>query len=334
MILESSLPGRLHLLAQQVSAAARGAAARSRELGLQFSTPRPVAEGAGDVTFSLDVATEAAVDSWFEATAQDGPLSLLTEDRGWRHWGPDGELVDFDHGGPRIVIDPVDGTRQLMADLRSAWTVIAACGPGAGVPRLRDVQLGLCAELPDSRAAQFRVLHARRGGGAQLETRELAGGALLETQRLRADHDDRPDHGYFSFFRYAPAQRPRLAELEARFFERLATHEGADTRSCYDDQYISNGGQLMLLALGTYRMIADLRAVLPAPDGTASPSSKPYDCAGALLVAQEAGCVLSAADGSELDFPLDTSTPVAFVGWANEPTASRLAPHLSALFGG
>jgi fructose-1,6-bisphosphatase/inositol monophosphatase family enzyme len=330
MIDPSDLPQLLEDLAERVASAARTAAAKAREQGLEFKTPRPIGVGAGDVTFALDGATEAAVDAWFAETARQGPLSLLTEDRGWRHCGPSGELPGFDHGGPRVVIDPVDGTRGLMADLRSAWTVIAACGPGAEQPRLSEVQLGLCSELPDSRTARFRRLRAERGGGAQLELRELESGALLSTQQLQADEDDRPDHGFFSFFRYSPSQRPQLAELEARFFERLEQHEAADTRSCYDDQYISNGGQLVLLALGTYRMIAELRAALAQAEGASFTCSKPYDCAGALLVAREAGCVVSSAGGTELDFPLDAQTPVSFVGWANAATARRLAPHLAA----
>ena len=34
--------------------------------------------------------------------------------------------------------------------------------------------------------------------------------------------------------------------------------------------------------------------------------------------------------GGALDFPLDATTPVAFVGWANAATATRLGPHLRA----
>jgi fructose-1,6-bisphosphatase/inositol monophosphatase family enzyme len=326
----ANLPEQLRDLAGRVRAAARASATGAREGAREFATPAPVGQGAGDVTFALDQATEAAVDSWFEERASDAPLSLLTEDRGWRHRGPGGELDGFDHGGPRIVIDPVDGTRHLMADLRSAWTVIAACAPGAGEPLLADVELGICTELCDSRAARYRYLSAERGRGARLELRELEGDAVIYERALTVDDDDRPDHGYFSVFRYTPAMRPRLAEIEARFFALLAEHELADTRSCYDDQYISNGGQLVLLTLGTYRMIADLRAQL-APEYIGHCAvSKPYDSAGALLIAREAGCVITDARGAELDFPLDATTPVSFVGWANAGSATRLARHLVA----
>jgi fructose-1,6-bisphosphatase/inositol monophosphatase family enzyme len=294
---------------------------------------RPVSQGVGDVTYALDRATELAAEEWLQEAGRRSCLSLFSEDAGWRHVGPDdsGDLVElpgFQHGGPRVVLDPVDGTRNLMADLRSAWTVIALAGAGTEEPRLSEVELGLVAELPDSRAARFRILSARRGAGAFLEEHELSGAVHAARQPLHADNDDRVDHGYFSFFRYTPALRPMLAELEADFFQRLEAQEGADPRHCFDDQYISNGGQLVLLALGSYRFIADLRADLAPRIESSCTTSKPYDCAGAILVAREAGCILHDAEGGQVDFPLDGVTPVSFVGYANAATADRISPHL------
>jgi hypothetical protein len=295
---------------------------------------RPAGRGAGDVSFALDLACEAWVDRWFEARAAAGPLSLLTEDRGWRHRGPAPggwrELAGFDHGGPRIALDPVDGTRNLMADLRPAWTVVSFAGPGRGEPRFADVSGGVVSELPTARTHGHRRLWAARGdrgcGRAEIDPDRGRSDSVL-----RADADDRPDHGYFPVFRYDPAQRPRIAALEAAFFARLREHEGADTRSTYDDQYISNGGQLVLLAHGIYRMIVDPRALLGDARTT---TAKPYDVAGALVCAEAAGAVLRGADGAPLDFPLDARTPVHFAGWANEPTRRRLEPHwLAALSG-
>lgn len=299
----------------------------------------PVGEGVGDVTYALDRATELAAGTWHREIASHSPISLFTEDAGWRHLLPDGqggsrEGLGFDHGGPRVVLDPVDGTRNLMADLRSAWTVIALCAAGVEEPRLSEVRLGVVSELPDSRAERFRVFTAARGAGARLALRELGSDAELETRPLKVDDDGRADHGYFSFFRYTPAQRPLLARLEADFFSRLAREEGADLRHAFDDQYISNGGQLALLSSGTYRFIADLRAHFASSIEVECTTSKPYDCAGAILIALEAGCRITNARGDELDFPLDGKTPVSFVGYANHATATRLAPHLAAALAG
>jgi len=294
---------------------------------------RPAGQGAGDLTFGLDLPSERSILEWARRWGARAPLSVMTEDAGWRHLGPGGrpapdggdgrprELPDFDHGGPRIAFDPVDGTRNLMADLRSAWTVVSFAGAGSSAPTLEELSGGMLSEIPPSRVERPRLFHAHRGQGSlTLEDGE-------RSRRLRVDDDDRVDHGYFPIFRYEPARRPAIASLEAEFFRRIAEAEGADLRSVYDDQYISNGGHLVQLVLGTYRMIVDPRALVGERAGRPTVTSKPYDVAGAILCAREAGAVVRAADGGELDFPIDTETPVHFAGWANEATRARLERH-------
>lgn len=329
---------RLLELSERIRRAAHGALHGALARGSLTSIARPVAQGAGDVTYGIDVPTEEALSEWLSEVAREHPLSLLTEEAGWRHMGPGGggrarELADFDHGGPRIVVDPIDGTRNLMTDLRGAWTVIGLAPPGAREPRMRDVELGVLAEIPDSRASDYRLLYAARGEGCRFEQRPLSNPRRERVTRLAADGDARADHGYFPFFKYMYDQRPQIAALEGAFLERLERLEKADVRNSYDDQYISNGGQLALLSLGTYRCIVDLRAYLAGLRGRPTLTSKPYDISGAVLCAREAGAIVTAPGGAELDFPLDTHTPVSFVGWANAATRSRLEPHLHAVLG-
>ncbi len=324
--------GRLTELADEIRRATRAALLEGLERGQQAELARPHGQGAGDVTFGLDVPSEEALDRWFVARAREGPLSLFSEDRGWRHLGPapggepPRELPGFDHGGPRIAVDPIDGTRNLMVDLRSAWTVISFAHPGPGMPRFADLTGGVVAEIPPTNAARHRVL-AAEPGECRLAEYDLLRGTRLGSRILRVDADARADHGYFPFFRYEPAHRPALAQLERAFFERLARHEGADLCNVYDDQYISSAGQLVLLALGTYRMIVDARALVARRAHVAAVTSKPYDVAGAILCTRAAGAVVTAADGSPLDFPLDATTQVDMAGYANEATRARLEPH-------
>ncbi|MFT5052316.1 MAG: fructose-1,6-bisphosphatase/inositol monophosphatase family enzyme [Chlamydiales bacterium] len=330
-------------LAERIRHAARSAMASAHASGQLEHVDRPIGQGAGDVTFGLDEPTEQVLSAWLEERAREAPISLMTEDAGWRHRGPappgantTRELPGFDHGGPRIAVDPIDGTRNLMADLRSAWTVISFCAPGPTQPEYADVSLGLVGEIPDSRAALYRTVKAMRGAGCTLRTDPLQEevGSRTATSPLVSDADDRADNGYFPFFSYMHDQRPAMAAVQADFFARLARDEGANVRSCYDDQYISNAGQLVLLALGTYRMIVDARAWIARRDGMTTIASKPYDVAGALLCAEEAGCVLRSLDGEALAFPIDTETAVGFVGFANAGTYSRLWRHLDGALGG
>jgi len=322
---------RLFELCDRLREVTRTALAQAEREGRLDELARPHGRGVGDVTFGLDVPAEERIAAWTRAAASDQPLSLLTEDAGWRHLGPDGrggvrELDGFDHGGPRIAIDPVDGTRNLMADLRSAWTVVAFAPPGAAQPRLSECTGGIVSEIPGALAARWRRFSSG-GERCTLALHELADGARVSERELSVDADARADHGYFPFFRYEPAQRPAIARLEAAFFARLARHEKSDMRSIYDDQYIASAGQLVLLALGRYRMVVDPREYVQRGGGPPGATSKPYDLAGAVVCARAAGTVLTAVEGGTLDFPIDATTPVGYAGYANEPTRARLEPH-------
>jgi hypothetical protein len=322
---------RLFRLCDELRAVTRGALLEAEQEGSLATLARPHGQGQGDVTFGLDLPSEARIEAWQLELAREEPLSVLTEDAGWRHLGPDGTggvraLPGFDHGGPRIAIDPVDGTRNLMADLRSAWTVVAFAPPGPAQPRLADCTAGVASEIPGTLARAYRRLFAT-GARCSFEVCDLEHGQRLRAGELRADDDDRADHGYFPFFRYEPAQRPAIASLEADFFARLARHEGAQTRSIYDDQYISSAGQLVQLALGRYRMVVDPREIVGRRFQVPGVTSKPYDLAGAVVCARAAGAIVTAAEGGPLDFPIDATTPVGYAGYANEPTRKRLQPH-------
>jgi fructose-1,6-bisphosphatase/inositol monophosphatase family enzyme len=330
---------RLEALCREMRDATRRTMAEALAKGDLASVARPVGHGAGDVTYGIDRECERVLERWLESTASTQAISMLTEETGWRHMAPSSsgrarEIDGFDHGGPRIVVDPIDGTRNLMTDLRSAWTVLGIAGPGADEPRMSDLVAGILCEIPDTRAAKGRLFAAVRGECCWLYEESLEHRASAPRRALATDADARVDHGYFPFFKYMADLRPAISAVEARFFERLAEHESAEVRNCYDDQYISNGGHLALLALGTYRMIADLRAHLAKRRGRPTLTTKPYDVAGAIVCARAAGCVITDVSGGELDFPIDASTPLSFVGYVNAATRARLAPHLAAALKG
>lgn len=298
-----------------------------------------VGVGAGDLTFAIDVVAERAVERWFHRVAATGPVSLLTEDTGWQHRGPKAsggteELPGFDHGGPRIALDPIDGTRNIMHDLRSAWVVVSFARPGSGEPRFGDLEYGAISEIPDSRGAEVRELEAVAGCGARLRRlRITASGEECEESEgaLRADGEVRLDRGYFPFFGFHPSCRADVAALGFDVMGRVAaSHSGLDLATMFDDHYISSGGQLALLALGGYRSIVDARETLGKSTGRPSQTAKPYDMAGAALVAMEAGCVVVTPTGAPLDFPLDVVTSTDFAGFHNRGTADAILPHLAA----
>jgi hypothetical protein len=92
----------------------------------------------------------------------------------------------------------------------------------------------------------------------------------------------------------------------------------------FDDQYISTGGQLAELLAGHDRFVADLR---PLVDPAAF-ACHPYDICTSVLL-EEAGGVVTDPWGAPLDAPLDTTTAVAWVGYANRSLAERIGPVLA-----
>jgi hypothetical protein len=107
--------------------------------------------------------------------------------------------------------------------------------------------------------------------------------------------------------------------------DHLGTQPVGASPLVFDDQYISTGGQFYEMLAGRDRFLADLRPLLT--DEGHGLACHPYDCAAALVL-QEAGCLLEAPDGSPLEAPLDTTTPVAWAAYANLPLAQTLRPLL------
>jgi hypothetical protein len=79
-------------------------------------------------------------------------------------------------------------------------------------------------------------------------------------------------------------------------------------------------------------MLGDLRPMVYSKLGYSSATlcCHPYDIC-TLLIAREAGCVIEAPDGRALRAPLDTTTPVAWMGYANPTLARMVRPVLRRL---
>ena len=278
------------------------------------------------MTFGIDAVAESEVTLWLEQEAAQRPLSLLTEDAGWRHRAPASgggseEVSGFDHGGPRLVLDPIDGTRPLMHDLRAAWVVLGGAkkkGRSSYLALRTLGDAGLRTEYPTraGTAAASVLLRPARQQRPPPEI-DLASGARARADReLRADDDPRLDRGP-PFFGFTPEGRAAAQALSRDVFQAL---EGIDPLTVLDDQLCSNGGQLALLACGTYRAVVDARVTLNKIHGTDVQTAKPYDLAGGIVVAREAGCVVERPDGAPLDMPIDATTPVEFAAYHNGAT--------------
>jgi len=100
----------------------------------------------------------------------------------------------------------------------------------------------------------------------------------------------------------------------------------------FDDQYICTGGQFYELIVGHDRFNADLRPIFYAMQGQPEGlCCHPYDCA-TLLIAEEAGVVITDGRGQPLDGPLDVTTGLSWAGFANQKLREKIEPLMKAFF--
>ena len=265
-------------------------------------------ETPADTIYGVDKVTDDSLVAWFERHWPE-PVELVSEGL---H-----EPVVVGRGTPAstVIVDSIDGTRGLMYDKRAAWS-LAAVAPHGG--RLADVVAAAMTEIPTTKQWAADQLSAVRGGGVVAERVDVLGGG-------RHDIDVRPstatdlEHGFAQVAKFLPPGKAALATIEAAVFEAI----GAS--AVFDDQYLATGGQVHELVAGHDRFVADLRPLV-APGAFAC---HPYDICTALVL-EEAGGVVADPWGEPLDVPLDTTTPVAWAGYANRALFERIAPALRA----
>jgi hypothetical protein len=183
-------------------------------------------------------------------------------------------------------------------------------------------------ELPTSKQDRADQLSSIRGRGVVAETHDLV-------QSTRRRWVPRPstaknfEHGFASLVRFFPEGKALLASVEEALWRELGLLGRNGGQLVFDDQYICTGGQLFELIAGHDRMLGDLRPLAYAKAGysAATLCCHPYDICTA-LIASEAGCVIESPDGSALRVPLDTTTAVAWMGYANATLARTVRPVL------
>ena len=100
---------------------------------------------------------------------------------------------------------------------------------------------------------------------------------------------------------------------------------------CFEDQYLSTGGQLYELMAGHDRFIADLRPlmepVLRRRGLSLGICCHPYDLC-TELIAREVGVIVTDARGAALRAPLNVEADIAWVGYANSDIRAEIEPLL------
>jgi len=264
--------------------------------------------GEGDTSFAVDRVSEQRLLELVEGL----PVRLVAE----------GVAAQAHEAEWTLLADPLDGTRQLAHQKRSAWVLLGATRGAT----LGELEVSVAVEVPTVKAAAADVLSAVRGAGATGERVDL-------NARTRTSVPVRPststgvEQGYGGVARYFPGAREELAAIDDAVARRVLGPPRAGKAQSFEDQYCT-GGTMMELAVGHDRWACDLRPLL----GTerAGICAHPYDLAG-WLVAAEAGVHVVRPDGGPLDAPLDLTTDVAWAAYANDAVRAAVEPALHAV---
>ncbi len=288
------------------------------------------AEEEGDTIYAIDrVSEETLVDFFSREVAPRAALVLIAE-------GIEGGRVVLPRGTReedarwRIIVDPIDGTRAIMYQKRSAW-VLTGVAPNRGPDtRLHDIELAVQTEIPIVKQHLCDVLWAVRGEGGHAERVNRLTGERRPLA-LRPSGAQTIAHGFAMVARFFPGAREELAAIDEEIvFSALGPPQPGKAH-LFEDQYISSGGQLYELIAGHDRFVADIR---PLMDAYLARSGKalgicchPYDLA-TELIARELGVIVTDAYGRPLDAPLAVEPDVSWVGYANAGIRAQVEPRL------
>lgn len=306
-----------------LQAAIRAALRTHMQSQAQEVWSRTVRDDAGDTIFGIDVAVEEILLAHCREWGRTQHFVLLAE-------GLDPAGIAFGEpgrGGPpfRLLVDPIDGTRGLMFDKRSAWCLMGAAPDRGGATRLQDVEVAVMTELPTTRQATSDVLWGAAGQGAGAERHDLVAGTVRPLPIVPSQATTLR-HGFATVANFFQGGKEVIARLEEAILLRALGAWNPEKAEVYTDHYISSGGQLAEVMLGRDRFVLDVRPLVHRKLGVASSlACRPYDVV-TWRIAQEAGCVVCDPFGGPLDAPLDTTTNLAFACVANARLAAQLLP--------
>ncbi len=310
----------------------RGAVIAACESAALDELARVVKEEEGDTIFAVDrVSEELLVDFFEQEVASLAPVVLIAE-------GLESGQITLPRGTAeaeavwRIIVDPIDGTRGLMYQKRSAW-ILTGVAPNRGPETdLQDIELAVQTEIPLVKQHLCDIAWAIRGEGAQAERMNRLTGDR-RTLTLQPSRSQTIAQGYAMIARFFPGVRDVLAEIDEEIVRAALGPAPSGKAHCFEDQYISSGGQLYELMSGHDRFVADLRGqmgpVLAERGLPLGICCHPYDLC-TELIARELGVVVTGGSGGPLRARLAVEPDVSWAGYANESIRDLIEPLLQA----
>ncbi len=289
-----------------------------------------VADDEGDTIFAIDrVSEELLIDFFEREIASKAPIVLIAE-------GIENGKIILPKGAKEsecgwiIIVDPIDGTRGLMYQKRSAWILTGIAVNKGKQTTLNDIEFAIQTEIPLIKQHLSDTLWAFKGEGGKAErfNRLTGENCSLKLQPSKADSIEQ---GFAQISRFFPGVRDVLAEIDEEIVEKSLGKPKFGKAQCFEDQYISTGGQLYELICGHDRFCADLRPLMQKIMNerglNLSICCHPYDLC-TELIAREFGVIITNEKGEHLRNLLDNKVDVAWIGYANLEIRNQMETHL------
>ncbi|HEY9226516.1 MAG TPA: hypothetical protein VIP11_07725, partial [Gemmatimonadaceae bacterium] len=157
-------------------------------------------EEATDTIYRIDRVSEELLVEGLEVIARDEPMVLVAE-------GLTNGTLTLPVGTAdadckwRVLVDPIDGTREIMYQKRSAW-ILTGVAPNLGeTTRVKDIVLAVQTEIPPLKQNKADQLWAERGRGANGIRYDRVLGAR-DPLMLRPSRATTLAHGFCSVSRF------------------------------------------------------------------------------------------------------------------------------------
>jgi hypothetical protein len=219
-----------------------------------------------------------------------------------------------------------------MYQKRSAW-ILTGVAPNRGPEtNLQDIELAVQTEIPLVKQHLSDQIWALKGQGVSaVRYNRLTGRA--QTIHLHPSRSPTIAHGFAAISRFFPGARDELAAIDEEIVLGALGPVKPGKAHCFEDQYISSGGQLYELMAGHDRFVADLRPTMEAflaRKGLAlGICCHPYDVC-TELIARELGVLVTDEKGEPLRSTLSVEADVSWVGYANGTIREQIEPLLLA----
>ena len=228
----------------------------------------------------------------------------------------------------KIIVDPIDGTRELMYQKRSGWALTGVAPNRGENTSLRDIEFAIQTEIPLVKQHLSDTVWAFRGRGAEAERYDRLSGKTSELH-LQPSKAKTIEQGFAMISRFFPGARDVLAEIDEEIIKSTLGKPRGGKAQCFEDQYICTAGQLYELMIGHDRFVADLRPlmfkVMQERGFDLSICCHPYDLC-TEMIARELGVSVVDANGEQLDALLSVEGNVNWAGYANQDIRKQIEP--------